>query len=358
MRVKCYPSDATGSGMYRLKFPAEAAQAAGCDVTWSSGEQGDGLPIERVMKDGQIYVRPAPTDADVIVFQRPAAADLLALIPSIQRAGIAVVVEIDDDLSCLPTTHPAHRILHPKTNLEQNWRNVAEACKIADLVTVSTPALAETYGKHGRVMVLENCIPERLLSMPRLSDGNTVGWSGFTPTHPGDLRATGGGVAEVVRKGARYLQVGPATGVKEQLCLDGYPEATGALPNIEDYYLALGRLDVGICPLLDTKFNHGKSWLKPLEMAARGVVPVVSPVREYAGIHEEGIGLLAGYRGREWSRQITRLLSDASLREAMAETGREVAARWTIEGNAEYWIAAWEAALKNRRGIKRVKVAA
>ena len=169
-------------------------------------------------------------------------------------------------------------------------------------------------------MVLENCIPERLLSMPRLSDGNTVGWSGFTPTHPGDLRATGGGVAEVVRKGARYLQVGPATGVKEQLCLDGYPEATGALPNIEDYYMALGRLDVGICPLLDTEFNHAKSWLKPLEMAARGVVPVMSPVREYAGIHEEGDRAAGGYRGREWAREITRLLSNEPLRQEMART--------------------------------------
>ena len=347
MKVKCYPSDATGSGQYRLQFPAAAAAAIGCDVTCSSGKDGDGIPIERSMRDNIQYIRPQPTDADVFVLQRPADENVLALIPSIQRAGIAVVVEVDDDLSCLPTTHPAHRILHPKLSPRANWRNVEQACRIADLVTVSTPALAERYGKHGRVMVLENCIPERLLQMPRLSDGNTVGWSGFTPTHPGDLRATGGGVAEAVRKGARYLQVGPATGVKEQLCLDGYPEATGALPNIEDYYMALGRLDVGICPLLDTAFNHAKSWLKPLEMAARGVVPVMSPVREYAGIHEEGIGRLAG-RGRDWRAKITDLLENDDVRQTYIGVGYEVARRWTIEGNAEYWIAAWEQALKNR----------
>ena len=89
------------------------------------------------------YIRPQPTDADVFVLQRPADENLLALIPSIQQAGIAVVVEVDDDLSCLPTTHPAHRILHPKLSPRANWRNVAQACRIADLVTVSTPALAE-----------------------------------------------------------------------------------------------------------------------------------------------------------------------------------------------------------------------
>ena len=132
-------------------------------MTCSSGEQGDGIPIERSMRNGIQYIRPQPTDADVFVLQRPADENVLALIPSIQQAGIAVVVEVDDDLSCLPTTHPAHRILHPKLSPRSNWRNVEQACRIADLVTVSTPALAERYGKHGRVMVLENCIPERLL---------------------------------------------------------------------------------------------------------------------------------------------------------------------------------------------------
>jgi hypothetical protein len=237
-----------------------------------------------------------------------------------------------------------------------NWQHMAEACRMADLVTVSTPALAERYGRHGRVAVLENCIPERLLSMPRNSDGNTVGWTGFTPTHPGDLRATQGGVAEVVRKGARYLQVGPATGVKEQLGLDGYPEATAALPNIEDYYLAIGRLDVGICPLLDTKFNHAKSWLKPLEMAARGVVPVMSPVREYRDFCEEGVGFLAS-RGREWRSHIERLLKDDRRRREESELARATAADWTIEGNAHYWVEAWERALKNRQSVG-LKVAA
>ena len=46
--------------------------------------------------------------------------------------------------------------------------------------------------------------------------------------------------------------------------------------------------------------------------------------------------------------KITDLLENDDVRQTYIGVGCEVARRWTIEGNAEYWIAAWEQALKNR----------
>ena len=361
MKVRCYPSDTTGSGRYRMRYPAQAAIAAGADVYLSTGEKGDGLPIERMTQGGRNYVRPKPIDADVLVLQRIADETSVAILPAIQQAGIAIVVDIDDDLSALPPTHPACKQLNPRLSPHMNWRLLERACRIADMVTVSTPALARVYGSHGRVAVLPNCVPERMLDMPRNSDGMTVGWTGWTVSHPGDLRVTGGGVADAIRRvpGAHYLQIGPAHDVRRQLALDSEPESTGGLPEIEDYYTALGRLDVGITPLDDTRFNSAKSWLKPLEMAARGVAPVMSPRADYALLHSYGVGLLAEDRGRAWRRDVELLLTDLHSRTELVERGREaIRDRWTYEARGERWIEAWERAVAHRRAQRPEAVAA
>lgn len=361
MKVHVYPSDKSGTGRYRAMLPAQAAKAAGCDVWLSSGEQGDGLPIERIVQAGQTYVRPRPIDADVLVLQRTVDETTVAILPQIMKAGIAVVIDIDDDLSCLPASHPAHRQLNPGLRRDMNWRYLEQACRLVDLVTVSTPALAERYGRHGRVMVLENCVPEKLLDLEHTGDGSTVGWSGWTISHPGDLRATGGGVPDALRRvpGSHYLQIGPPWDVRDQLALDTEPEATGGIPDIDEYYRALTRLDVGICPLQDTKFNAAKSWLKPLEMTACGAAVVMSPRAEYARLHAQGIGVLAEDRGRSWRREIVGLLQDADARAELVERGCEVIEdHWTYERNGHRWAEAWAMALENRRGPRAQAVAA
>lgn len=363
MRVTVYPSDKFGSGRYRMKYPAAAVSALGVDVTLgSTGEDEDGIKIERITdpNSGQQYVRPYPIDADVIVLQRVANETTFAVMRSLQAAGHAVVVEIDDDLSCLHPSHPGRDALNPKLSPHMNWEIMKWACRAADMVTVTSPALAQRYGSHGRVAVLPNCVPEKLLDLEPQGDGRTVGWPGFTPTHPGDLRATGGGVAEAIRRtGAKFLMVGPPVGVREQLALDEEPEATDGIPDIDDYYRAITRLDVGIVPLADTQFNAAKSYLKGLELAACGVPFVASPVAEYRTLAEQGIGVLAGWRGRNWRQEVERLLLDESLREDMAaEATSIIAENHTYETQGHRWAEAWQQAAVNARKRSPEQVAA
>ena len=358
MKVRVYASDQTGSGRYRCLLPAQAAKAAGADVTVAPfPEQQPGrpplrpLPIERHPVN-PTFVRAIDIDADVIVFQRPVEEELArVVIPQLQAAGKAVVVEIDDDLTRIDPRHMAHAALNPRRNPTVNSRFLQDACQMADLVTVTTPALAARYGKHGRVAVLPNCVPEHLLTLPRSSDGHTIGWRGWTRTHPGDLRSTHGGVQDTLaRTGARFLQIGPAEGVRADLSLADEPEATGPLGNIDDFYAAIGRLDVGIVPLADTQFNAAKSYLAGLEYAACGVPFVASPVAEYQRLAGQGVGVLAAYRARNWRARLTDLISDTALRHEAAEHGRAVVAEHhTVERNAHRWIEAWEQALATAR---------
>lgn len=55
----------------------------------------------------------------------------------------------------------------PTTNREQNGKWLGVAWERADLVTCSTPALAERYGKHGRVAILPNYVPASYLEIAR-----------------------------------------------------------------------------------------------------------------------------------------------------------------------------------------------
>jgi hypothetical protein len=150
-----------------------------------------------------------------------------------------------------PTSAPATatarsiRVSQP----ERNWEHLLRACAIADLVTVSTPKLAEVYAPHGRFVVLRNFVPAAYLAIEGdPHDGVYVGWSGSIETHPYDLQTTGRGVASALTKtGAQMAIVGNAVGVPKALQC-GRVVACGYMP-IEQYPVALAQFDVGIVPL-------------------------------------------------------------------------------------------------------------
>jgi hypothetical protein len=327
-----------------MTWPAQAAQREGIDI-----EIADGVPILRRPSPRGDLIKAAPLDADVLVFQRISDPEVLAIIPDLQARGHAIVVDVDDDLHSVPKTNAAYGFERP--------RNVLKACALADLVTVTTPALARRYAPHGRVAILPNCVPEAVLYLPRDSDGRTVGWGGWAGSHPGDLEITRGGVADAVdRADARFHVVGPADYVAERLGLSCEPTATGPLMNVAGYEFerALGALDVGIVPLADTTFNQAKSTLKGLQYAARGVAFVASPVAEYQRLAGDGIGVTAGWRSRSWRGRILELLTDDHRRNELAAQAKAlVAERHTYEGNAWRWAEAWSEALARRRSLGR-----
>jgi glycosyltransferase involved in cell wall biosynthesis len=69
-------------------------------------------------------------------------------------------------------------------------------------------------------------------------------------------------------------------------------------------------------------------------MAACGVPFVASPRPEYAELAAQGAGVLAGDGARECRREVQRLLANATLRDELAQRGREVVcAHWLLENN-------------------------
>jgi glycosyltransferase involved in cell wall biosynthesis len=357
MRVIVHPADRHGCGSYRLIFPTEALIAQGYNVALEQDTTYRAQWQPCVFGD-RIIGLDEDVEADVVVLQRPMHRNRVELIDALQAQGVAVVVEIDDDFHSIHRRNAAWLASSPLENPDANRDWLMRACKRADLVTVTTPALAKRYGAHGRVAVLPNYIPAKYLTcepaaytdeyLERLT-GTVAGWTGSVATHPDDLEATGGAIPDALTlTGARFHVVGTGMKVAQCLGLTEKPTSTGWVP-IEAYPEAIRQIDVGIVPLAAHPFNEAKSALKMSEFAALGVPPIVTPTTDNRRMNAAGIGFLASTPA-DWYELTSRLLSDVVLREEMSIQGREIMASFTYEGNAWRWFEAWSRALSHRRG--------
>jgi hypothetical protein len=278
-------------------------------------------------------------EGDVVVFQRPTGAFMPRVVQLLQARGVAVVIDMDDDLSCIHPRNPAFALHHPRDGRSHHsWKHAAETCRVATLVTVTTPALAQRYGAHGRVAVIPNFVPRKYLDVDH-EDSADIGWGGAVFSHPDDLQQVGHAIQRLVAEGHVFRTVGEPDGVGAALGLDRDPPSTGPVP-MDQYPASIGTFGIGIAPLADTQFNRAKSRLKPLEYSAVGVPWVGSDLPDYRAYHTQGCGVIVR-RPRDWERVLRSLARDPARRVELSAVGREVAARNTLEGNAWRWAEAW-----------------
>lgn len=350
MKVYAFPADEQGCGYYRIIWPSQVLKNMGVDVTIvGPGQRDSGM--QGVM-DGDVMVDVnIPRDADVIVLQRVSHKHIAQAVRLIRNKGVAVVVEIDDDLTCIDPRNPAFDLLHPnsKKYTEHSWHNTLDACRDATAVVVSTPALLRRFAPHGRGTVYENYVPAAMLDIPRV-DSALIGWGGSVHSHPADLQVMGSSVARMIQNGYEFGVVGNGKGVHEAWGLPaGAPLHVAGVVPLDRWGSALAGLGIGVAPLADTKFNAAKSWLKMAEMAAAGVPCVGSPRAEYQRLADMGVGTTARNPG-DWERKLRLLADNADARQEMSERGRDVMSGMTIEANAWKLAEIWKDALRLQRG--------
>lgn len=346
VRVLVWPADHDACAAYRLEMPARAvADATDWQVTYTEKGVSALWSCEWEGKMPPLAARPLALerlDADVVVMQRPTRHFWSDMIPLLQEQGIKVVVDMDDDFDAIPPNHVSHQLFDPVASPPRNRNWARLACRRADLVTVTTPALLDRYG-FGHGVVLPNLIPERYLKVEPEAQMMVAGWSGSVGTHPGDLQVTGGSVARALEAspGWGFHVVGSGQGVRAALGLDEEPTNTGAqwVP-FARYPDKLAELSVGIVPLEDSAFNRAKSGLKLLEMSAVGVPTVASPTPDNRRVNRLGMGVLAD-RPADWLKQLRALMRSADYRADLACRSREAAAGQTVEAHAERWVRAW-----------------
>lgn len=344
MKVQLCPADKGGCRFYRMLLPAKYMSTA-VDVVVD-----DQL---RAIRDhsGEVFdAVPADEDVDVVVLQRPMKRDIVELIPLLQARGVAVVVEMDDDLTSVPRANKFWR--HIQGTPDNNHKWALKAARMADHVTVSTPALLDVYAPHRRATVIRNYIDDEWLEIPHVgAPETTLGWTGHVDVHPYDLEMVGKAFGEVVREtnSKGYIIGGP--GAFEPLGLDGdIADFIDWMP-IDQYPYEVSKLWVGVVPLVGSKFNESKSWLKGLEYAALGIPSVVSPRSEYELLAEAlSPWVRTATKYKEWKRELhsaVTLMREAGPR--VSDTLRaEVARDFVMSKHTHEYETAWRAARDHR----------
>ncbi|SDF25521.1 Glycosyl transferases group 1 [Blastococcus aurantiacus] len=356
MKVKLSSTRFAGSLYYRATEPARAVNEAGLEVQVTLS-YGLATRMSGPAEDESSDVISVDADgADVVVLQLPKTKPALQILRLLQAQGVAVVVEIDDLFSGIAYGHMGfatiqhHNVAH--------W--IAACAREADLVTATTPALLEEYARHGRGVVVPNAIPRRIAELAPAYDRPepetvTVGWTGSLASHPYDLQAMESGLQQGLdraRRASRFTILGQAMDAQQRLHLPEPPIEVPWKDTVDEYLSAVGELfDVGIAPLRLDRFNEAKSWLKPLEYAARGVFPIRSNTPDYERL---GLGMRAK-RPRDWADHIAKAIDDGDRRREIAARNREVVlAQHLTEHTAPVWADAWRRALDNRVRSQRI----
>jgi glycosyltransferase involved in cell wall biosynthesis len=328
-----------GTGEYRCWGPGRALGRAGWDVAFEQ----EGIDVS---VDGRVR-----GDPDVLVLCRTMGDYVPDAVRRITGRGRTLVVfDVDDWFAGIPGYNPASRIPGEVVN------TMHQAMAEADLITCSTPELAEAYGVLNRTVVLPNYLdPELWQPFQKMETARShihVGWAGAFHWRSGDLELLRPWIYQFLdrHREVRFAAIG-CRELLEWLGIDGLttprlppgPKTTARNLDLHPYQhlpAMLANLDVGLVPLIHSRFNQAKSWCKGLEYNAMGVPAVASPSREYRTYIRAGVnGLLV--RKNNWAQQIETILGDLDAYRAGA---RKVAEEFWIDDHVHKWVAAYEEA--------------
>lgn len=307
-----------GTAHYRCKTPGAALGRLGWDV--------------RFVEDDDSDLR-----ADVVVLQRVLSPITLQLIEGLQANGIKVVYDIDDWYDGVPECNPFQA--------DELLPLLHDCLERADLITCSTPELAEGYARFGPTRVLENYLDPDIWSgndhyrQPRTKVH--VGWMGAAGHRSDDLDELRPWLPQFLDEHpeVRFVLAGSDEKTFADLGIAGLvcPPARDHIRPYEHLPAMLAWFDIGLVPLAQSRFNQAKSWCKGLEYAAMGVPVLASPSREYRRFVRPGVnGQLV--RKHNWAGALEAVLADLDTYRAGA---RMTAAAHRIDSHIHRWVDAY-----------------
>lgn len=285
---------------------------------------------------------------DVIIVQRDfPSADTLPLLKKLKALGKKLVYETDDAFHLIPEDHPKayHHAKAPA---------IFEFASMADLITVSTQALAQAFSPYGRVAVVPNRLSPNLWHEALLkrhqqaraaypSNLIRVGVVGGAD-HAQDLAIISEAISAIAEKQANIVWVAYGDGALAMLKQTLQQTNIEAQPSNFDYTqhpqrLADLALDIALVPLLDNTFNQCRSNLKFLEYGFLAVPAIYSNVESYNTTVIDGeTGLLASNTTESWVKAIITLIEQADLRSKLGKAAKQtVEQHWMLSKQHQGW---------------------
>ncbi len=271
----------------------------------------------------------------------------------------AIVYDTDDDFFSAELPAGAEDLLE---------RDLVERIlRLADLVTTTTPVLAERLAPHtsAPVRVVRNAVDPGWYEAGR-PDGPAEA--------PGDPRVIYHGAAvrlrdyEVARPAVDAVARATSTLRRVWLGADA-AQLSGVVDEVRPWVrglpafgaaLVAARPDIGLAPLRDTTYNRARSELHWLEYALAGAATIVSGLAGTGpyDVVRDGVDGLVARSGTDWERQLRSLANSPGLRSEMAARARErVLAEYTVAARAPEWADAYRWAAEHA-GLGRARTAA
>ncbi len=268
---------------------------------------------------------------------------------ALHRAGLAVFYEVDDDLF---SDDFVRRLvdLHGKTREEAETRRqcILHALNSCDGATVSGQRLATMVREHTDkpVKVVPNFIDLRWFKKIqkgslRQVQGLTIGWAGGNrPDSDVEMMAIAWG-----RIAAKYPHVTfVIQGHHAHTFYENVPNERIAMLDwmpIDAYPAGMLNIDIGCCPLGDTKFNRAKTFIKAMEYAASGAAVVASPT-VYDKLIEHGVDGYIVNTVDEWVQALSELVENYTHRHEMSKRLLAKVRKYhSLENNAWRWVEVW-----------------
>ncbi len=324
------------NGYYRLLLPSMALRERGHDVVHVVQEYKRVIDIQPLIGCDLVHIhRPAILydDGDVVT--------------RLLERGIAVGFDEDDNVVDMPLGLEERTDQPWAPRARRNFELLLEHVHRVDLVTTPSDHLADRFEAAGarNVQVVDNYLPGAFSRVaPQGHDGFVIGW------HAGRehlVDADELGLAETL---ARILDAHPDARVETiniELELDhSRYRCDEALP-IAELTRRLADFDLGLVPLADIPFNHGRSNVKAREYAAAGVPWLASPVGSYADLGPDQGGRLVA--AGDWFDAIDALIRSRRDRRKLAKAAKAWAKDETIWNMAPVWERLFRDAISSRR---------
>lgn len=256
-----------------------------------------------------------------------------------RRLGLPVLYDIDDPLFSVPAyaTYGNMQVVDPGllVHFIGEAPHYAAMMTSADLVTLSTPALAE----HARTFTDKPVYVRRnFADADTLSDGAAAQtraeaqrdglfrlvFASGSQGHEADFALIREPVTDFVTAdpARRLLILG-------HFDKDHLPEALAAQTEhiefapYDDYLTYLARADLALMPLCDDLFNRCKSGVRVIDAASVGVPAVVSAVGDQVAMIEEDQTGFVARTPADWTRAFETLAADPARARAMGRAARE-----------------------------------
>lgn len=235
------------------------------------------------------------------------------------------VLDIDDALflrddSCTGFIH--HRL--------RDFGKFADIAGRFRAVVCGNRFLADYFRKYSaKVHVIPTVVPMRRYEavIHRASPRVRIGWIG-TPFSAPHLDVARGPLERLAQRHDFEFRVVGA-GALPAWDLPLMTQVDWGLDLEMDYF---ADFDIGIMPLRDFPFAHGKCAFKLIQYMAAGIPVVASPVGANLEVVQDGVNGFLAATDSEWIERLERLLVDPSLRRTLGEHGRQtVRDRFSLE---------------------------